>query len=200
MIKMLKGFVVRRDEYSVTIVPEGCGIGFDVAVVQPALFESGKTVELYTHMHWNQENGPSMYGFSSAQERDFFVLIIGCSGIGPKIALAILEQIDIADFVRAIQTGDGLSLSKLKGIGLKKAEQLILQLKNKIDSFSCAQEIKTSGAHKHVKQLSDVLQSLSYSRVEIQQAVTHVRETVTDETIAFEVCLRKALLFLSQRV
>lgn len=200
MIKMLKGEVVNRDEHSVTIMPQGCGIGFDVAVVQPALFERGKAAELFTYMHWNQENGPSLYGFSSAQERDFFVLIIGCSGIGPKIALAILEQIEITDFVHAIQTGDGLSLSKLKGIGLKKAEQLILQLKGKIDTFSCAQSVKTSGAHQHVKQLSDVLQSLNYSRTEVQQAIAYVRETVTDETVAFEPCLRKALLFLSQRV
>lgn len=200
MIKVLKGIVTWCSEHNVTIVLENCGIGFEVVVAQPALFEIGKVAELFTYMHFNQENGPTLYGFKTIQEREFFMLVIGCSGIGPKIALAILEQAAIADFVHSVQTSDVAWLGKLKGIGAKKAEQLAIQLKDKIDTFVCAQAVQTHGVSVHIKQLTDVLQSLNYSRTEIQQALAHVRENIADESVAFEPCLRKALIFLSQRI
>jgi len=200
MIKVLKGTVACCSEHNVTIMLENCGIGFDVVVAQPTLFEVGKAAELFIYMHFNQENGPTLYGFKTMQEREFFMLVIGCSGIGPKIALTILEQTAIADFVHSVKTSDVAWLSKLKGIGAKKAEQLAIQLKDKIDTFVCAQAVQTNGLSVHIKQLTDVLQSLNYSRAEIQQALMYVRENITDEAIAFEFCLRKALLFLSQRI
>ena len=199
MISMIKGMVLYRGQSCLTVMPEHVGIGFDVHVVQPALFEIGKPVELVVYMHFNQENGPTLYGFKTVQEREFFSLVIGCSGIGPKIAFAILEQASVAEFVHAIQSLDSAWLSKLKGIGAKKAEQLIIQLKGKMNDFVCTQGVQTHGVNAHIKQLNDVLQSLSYSRIEIQQALAYVCEQSVDTTVAFEPCLRKALLFLAQR-
>ena len=62
--------------------------------------------DLHTYLHWNQEQGPSIFGFASDIEREVFLLIISCSGIGPKIGLAVLAQIGSQSFIRAVQQED----------------------------------------------------------------------------------------------
>ena len=87
---------------------------------------------MQTYMHWNQDNGPTLYGFNSILEKTVFLLIISCSGIGPKIGLAVLHHLEPATFVQAIIEENIKVLSSISGIGAKKAEQICVALKHKV--------------------------------------------------------------------
>ncbi len=153
-------------------------------------------------MHWNQEQGPSLFGFLSELEKTVFLLIISCSGIGPKIALAALGELTPAQFLQAIQEGNTKALSSVSGIGAKKAEQMILNLKDKVTKLIQTQGIiGTSDETNALAQWSNVtqvLQSLNYSKGEIEAAMRYIGKECAGRSLPFDELLRKALSFLSK--
>jgi len=200
MISYIKGNIRSISDQQIFIISDVLQIGFTIGVVQSSCFSIDKEVELYLYMHWNQEQGPSLYGFPTIKERELFALINSCSGIGPKMALTMLGQIDAALFISAIQSHDIKALSQLKGIGAKKAEQLILQLKDKVDGFVSVHKIQAVGAARHLIQIGDVLQSLNYSRPEIQQTIAYLRDRQYESEPSFDRVMRSALSFLSKKM
>lgn len=200
MLDYIKGKVRQISERYVSIFSEALHLGFIINVIHPAEFSLNDEVELCLYLHWNQEQGPSLYGFKLSQERELFILINSCAGIGPKMSLMILSQIEVGLFINSIRSNDVKALSQLKGIGAKKAEQLILQLKNKIDQFILADHSTFVGASKYFKQISDVLQSLNYSRIEIQQAIVYLRDHQYASEPSFDQVMRHALSFLAKKV
>lgn len=197
MLSHIKGTISRVEEQG--IVLEVAGFGFIILVPNAALFKQGSQVELQLYLHWHQDQGPVLFGFSSTLEKKLFLLIIGCSGIGPKIALALLQHMTPAAFVHAITTGDLDALSSVSGIGRKKAEQLLVQLRHKVEQLSEAVESFT-GSRDAVrwKDVSDALDSLNYSRSEVVRAMQYLHEHYTDKQIAFNELLRSALSYLSK--
>ncbi len=200
MINYIKGHIKAIHEHQLSVVSSSLNMGFAISVINPLSFSINEEIELYLFMHWNQEQGPSLYGFRTVQERDLFILVNSCNGIGPKMALSILSQTDMSTFVSAIQTHDVKALSQFKGIGEKKAEQLILQLKTKIERFTNQHNVSSVGAARYLKEVSDVLQSLNYSRSEIQQAISYAREQAYESEPAFDHVMRSALSFLSKKM
>jgi Holliday junction DNA helicase RuvA len=152
-------------------------------------------------MHWNQENGPTLFGFKDLIEKELFTLIISCSGIGPKIALAILDHLGPHAFVEAVQMGDHKALSGVSGIGGKKAEQIIFNLKNKVDALAKTGKIThRSATMTHWNTVSQALESLHYSRPEIQNALDYAKEKLAGSTTAsFDQLMRHALAALSKQ-
>src|SRR5438105_7516720 len=92
-------------------------MGMALQVASPHNFSQNGAIKVYSYLHWNAENGPSLFGFATVIERAIFKVIISCSGIGPKIALAILTDLGAQNFLHAISTGDDQTLSKVNGIG-----------------------------------------------------------------------------------
>jgi Holliday junction DNA helicase RuvA len=176
-------------------------VGVTVQVPNGQHFEKGPKTKIYCYMHWNAENGPSLFGFATTTDRTVFCTIIGCSGIGPKIALAILADLGANNFISAITTGDENILSKVNGIGKKKAEQIVVQLKHKV-----AQLIETgivADAGQEISHFSDVLQalqSLNYSRPEINKAMDYLRKNSAIKDSSFDYLLRQALSYLSKQM
>ena len=107
-------------------------IGLSLQVPSAQFFAIGSSSTVYSYLHWNAENGPTLFGFALPLDRSIFRVIISCSGIGPKIALAVLADLGAQGFLHAISVGDDQMLSKVNGIGKKKAEQIIVQLKHKV--------------------------------------------------------------------
>lgn len=111
-----------------------CGdIGFELCVSDFTALDCGvgDSVQLYTYLQV-KEDGLTLYGFSSAQEKKIFMQLITVSGIGCKMALAVLSNCSINDLATAIATGNTGRLSGVKGIGKKTAERIVLELKEKI--------------------------------------------------------------------
>lgn len=199
MITFIHGTI--RDIQDNLLMVDVNGVGYGVYVAQSPAFVLKQLVELHVHMHWNQETGPQLFGFSTALEKTLFILITNCSGIGPKLGLSLLGEFSPSSFISAITTGDVKALSSVSGVGTKKAESLILQLRDKIDKLiKSGIVIDEPASFSHLKNVSDVLTSLNYSRPEVQAALEHVKKTSALEQATFDELMRKALSFLSKQL
>jgi Holliday junction DNA helicase RuvA len=128
----------------------------------------GEEVMLHTHFHL-REDGATLYGFTSAEELGLFQTVISVSGLGPKLALAMLSAMDIDKLTMAIATGSADLLTEIPGIGKKMANRLILELKEKIGAgwiTTPAAELAQENA-----EVLAALTSLGYSVSEANRAV-----------------------------
>jgi Holliday junction DNA helicase RuvA len=133
MIATLEGILEYRGNDSI-IIDVG-GIGFRVYVPSSTLSQLGAVkgkVSLYTHLHVREDN-ISLYGFASSEELALFKNLISVSGIGAKLALALLSALNLAQLVVAITSGDIDLLSQAPGIGKKMASRLVVELKGKLE-------------------------------------------------------------------
>jgi holliday junction DNA helicase RuvA len=198
MINQLKGFVSEVQESCIVLVVSG--IGFGVFVSLPSSFSKNQEILLYTVLHWSQDNGPSLYGFSTSTEKALFELVTGCSGIGPKMGLAILRDLTPQEIVEAVDQEDSSILSKVSGIGVKKAEHMIVYLKHRIASKGIfLGDTVSGGVSLNWKEVGQALRSLGYSQAEIQGARAFVQKQNVDKP-SFDELLRAALSFLSKKV
>lgn len=198
MIAQLKGII--RSKKSHSIVLEVNDIGFDLVVPNTSLFSIGTVTTLATVFYWNQETGPQLFGFSQESEKALFNLVISCSGCGPKLGLAVVAHIGLAEFIAAVESANIAALSAINGIGKKKAEQLILSLKDKVASLEeYATLSSTIPLLGHIKKMDDVLTSLGYTRQEIMAATEIIRKQDVTEFENFDLLLRKTLSFLAKK-
>ncbi|MEN8687064.1 MAG: Holliday junction branch migration protein RuvA [Desulfuromonadales bacterium] len=131
MIALVRGNLVYKSIDHV-IIDVG-GVGYRLFIPLSTFYALPETGEasFYTHTHV-REDALLLYGFLTLEEKDLFAVLIGISGIGPKLAVNILSHIPAADLKHAIAAGDVKRLSGLPGIGRKTAERLVLELKDKI--------------------------------------------------------------------
>jgi len=175
-------------------------IGLMIYVPFPSYFKISEKVNLHIYMHWKQEQGPSLYGFLSPIEREVFVILISCPGVGPKIGLTVLVDLGVEALLEAIQKGNDKMLSKVSGIGAKRAEQITIQLKHKVAKFIKAGTFlpKSEGLVKW-QEVSEVLSSLNYSRIEISAAMKHLSDNYSKDKFSFDQLIRHALSFLYKK-
>lgn len=199
MIDQIKGTVIESGPQSI-VVAINDGISLALAVPQESAFAIPQ-VHVYTYLHWHQENGPTLYGFQSKRDRQVFQLIISCSGIGPKMGLAILQAMSAASFMSAIITDNIAALSSVAGIGKKKAETLILHLKDKISKLidTGVLLLEESSNIQHVQDVMNTLLSLNYTKQETAHALDMIKKKEDIGQLQFDVLLRKSLLVLSKR-
>lgn len=173
MIATLEGTVaVRGDNF---VVVETGGIGFKVHVPTPLLLRwgtTGRRVQLYTYLHL-RENEVSLYGFESQEALSFFELLLGVSGIGPKVAVGILSASSVDALRAAIAGGDTDSLSQLPGIGKKTAQRIILDLRGKLEEEELVPARPLSPVDEDV---IAALTSMGYSQSEVREALNSLPE------------------------
>lgn len=195
MISYLKGTLVGNKNPLTLLITQG--IGFEINIPNANLLPQNNEIGFYTYLHWSQENGPTLFGFLTESEKQLFMLAISCSGVGPKLGLTILSELQPNAFIRIINEQDHKGLSAVHGIGAKKAEQIIMQLKHKISGLLDTEF--ESLENKHLKNINDVLNSLNYNRTEITHTLDFLRKNYTQDDISFDQMLRHALSFLSKR-
>ena len=198
MIEYISGVVQSTSEGSI-IVSVG-PIGLFLYIAESKQFKKDQEVTLQIHMHWNPENGPSFFAFETGLEKQVFLLVVGCSGIGPKIGMAVLRDLGAEQFLQAISMEDDRVLSKVGGLGPKKVEQIIVQLKRKVAKL-LKSGLKINGSSSKFtdwQNISDVLASLNYSRGEIGHAMKHVKDMCANENLPFDGMIRHALSFLAK--
>lgn len=199
MINTYSGIV--KDIQDSILTVENNGMGLAIQVPQSALFSVGQKADLLVHMHWNSENGPSLFGFANALEKNVFLMITSCSGLGPKLAMAVLGQLGASEFLEAVQSGNEDALSDVSGIGEKKAEQIIVQLKHKVAKLiESGAHIGASATLEKRHEISQVLKSLNYSPQEVRAAMNYINEQYPQSSVAFDQLVRHALAFLAKRV
>ena len=131
MIALVRGTLAYKSIDHV-IIDVG-GVGYRLSIPLSTFYSLPETgeVSLFTHTHV-REDALLLYGFLSLEEKELFIILIGISGVGPKLAVNILSHIPVGDLKRAIAEGDIKRLSALPGIGKKTAERLVLELKDKV--------------------------------------------------------------------
>lgn len=123
-------------------VVEACGVGYQCSASAHTLSSlppRGQEVTLLTHL-WVKEDGVELFGFSTEQERHCFRLLIGVSGVGPRVALAILSDSTPDRLLLSIAAGDAKALTRAQGVGAKLAQRIILELRDKVGSDDLSAE------------------------------------------------------------
>ncbi len=187
MIGYLKGKVIYSEEGVVLL--EVNNVGYEL-VCSGALFAKLVTDgqgEVYTWLQ-PREDGVSLYGFVSPEEKKMFQKLISVSGVGPRMGIAVLSALNIGDLAVAIATSDLKMLSSVKGLGKKTAERIVLELREKVSAGEMA-GAAAKGAAKPApaEKLSDKeedavvgLMSLGYTRAESTRAVKAAMERGAD--------------------
>lgn len=189
MIGFLRGQVAAlKTDYCLLDVN---GVGYRVFVAGSTRnkLRLKEEAQLFTYMNVYQD-GITLYGFASEEEYDIFQLLIGVSGIGPKVALGILSAITVESLCKAIQNKQATVLTKLPGIGKKSAERLILELKDKV-AFAAAddvEEILTLDMEGPVgddmmSEAQAALVALGYSQAEIAPVLKKANKCKTTEDV-----------------
>ncbi len=192
MIASLQGKLAHRGKDYV-IVQVG-GVGFQVFVPQTLLDSSprpGQEVTLFTHLHV-RENELTLYGCSSEEELAIFRLLLGVSGIGPKVALSILSFLPPDRLEAAIAQEDVATLARVPGIGPKTAKKLVFDLKDKV-SAEVAPGIPAPALTEADADLIAALTSLGYSVAEAQEAL----RALPREPLPLEEKVRLALAYFA---
>lgn len=155
------------------------GVGYEMTISDTTLSalraQSSDTGKLYTYFHV-REDAEELFGFFDLEEKRFFEMLISVSGVGPRAAMAVLSTLSTERLVVAIVSDDAKSISAAPGIGLRTAQKIILELKDKVkkDGFTDAPTEKESGMQKpskHIDEALEALLSLGYSRSEAFQSL-----------------------------
>jgi Holliday junction DNA helicase RuvA len=165
MIARLRGTVVGRSGGNLVI--DVNGVGYLVAAT-PSVHRLGEgeiTVEIHTVV---REDALQLYGFAAAEERELFELLLGVNGVGPKVALAIVSGSTPAELRRAIARDDVKRFQAIPGIGLKTAQRVVLELKEKLATVVELAEASADFAAR------DALVSLGWSLVDAERALAEV--------------------------
>ena len=172
MIALLSGTLAMKEADRV-VVKTASGVGYECFVPTrslEALPAPGSPVELYTHLAV-REDALTLFAFVTAEERRVFQRLITASGVGPRLALAMLSQLPAERIVRAIREHDIAALSSVSGVGKKTAERVILELKDKTEDLKAAEKLPPAGP---VDAAAQALVRLGYSAAQADDALRGV--------------------------
>ncbi len=195
MIAFLRGRVL--DKQPNRIIVDVAGVGYDVTVPLSTFYEVGDegaevSLRVYTHV---REETLQLYGFLTDLERQVFERLIGISGIGPKLAIAVLSGMDSREVITAIQRGDVARLTGIPGIGKKTAERIVLELKDRLMQLASPGVVgmvpEVSSGDRLRGDLLSALQNLGYHRPQAERAIDVVVTANPDMT--FEQAVRASL-------
>ncbi len=187
MIATLKGTIRARSPEG--IVLEVGGVGYRLAMSARALNavgDPGDEAFVYTHMYV-REDAMSLYGFIDPEERAFFEVLIGVSGVGPRVAMAVLSAYSPEDLRRAVVDRDVALFQSISGIGRKTAERLVLELKDKVGAV--APEEPVAGGKDDYYLAREALVGLGFNFAEAEAALA----ACSDEGAGVEEMVRQAL-------
>ena len=166
MYNYLIGHIVERGENS--IVFECGSIGYDVFVSSFTLEETKNITEEIKLLTYYQvkEDGVCLFGFLNKQEKDLFLKLISVSGVGPKGAIAILSSCKPEELIKIIAKQDLSSMSKIKGVGKKTAERILVELKDKVDvlPMDLISDVEVKVDNREIDDACEVLTSLGISK------------------------------------
>jgi Holliday junction DNA helicase RuvA len=196
MIAHLRGTLLEKAPSRIMV--DVGGVGYDVQVPLSTFYvigDPGGGISLRIHTHV-REDAIALYGFATTLEHDLFERLIAISGVGPKLALAVLSGIEPAELIRAVRTQDVARLTAIPGIGKKTAERISLELKDRLPAAVAAAGQATAAAAPGDQLRSDLMSALlnlGYQRAAAEKAI----DRATKESAAgFEETLKTTLRLL----
>ncbi len=204
MIGRLRGEIVYKQ--APRLMVDVNGVGYELDAPMSTFYdlpEPGQSVVLFTHLAI-RDDAHVLYGFIRESERTMFRALLKVSGVGAKMALAILSGMSADEFARAVQSDDTAALVRLPGIGKKTAERLIVEMRDRLDKLDVVASISSVsiGVDHHVlltadpvSEATDALMALGYKPQEASRMVRGVKE----EGLSSEELIRAALKAAAQK-
>lgn len=200
MIASIRGKLILKD--NTTVVVECSGVGFKCFVTKNTLYQLpqvGEEVMLFTYLAV-REDAMDLYGFFNQDELSAFKLITSVNGVGAKIGLALLSEFSASQLTLYIASNDAKSLTAASGVGIKLAQRIVLELKDKVGSLSPSDEIEIKAVgnatvNSNSKEAVAALVSLGYTQSEASLAVGKL-----DQSLSTEELIKSALKTLARRL
>ena len=191
MIGFLRGTLAGKQPPQLLV--EGGGVGYEVEAPMSTFYqlpETGQPVHLLTHL-LVREDAHVLFGFATEAERQLFRNLIKVSGVGARIALAILSGISVESFVRCVQAEDAVALTRIPGVGRKTADRLIVEMRDRLKQggSAMAQVLPAGGPGAPADEAFDALVALGYRPPEAQRLL----KLVEDKAATTEELIRAAL-------
>jgi Holliday junction DNA helicase RuvA len=195
MIGLLRGALV--DKRPGQVILDAGGVGYDVHIPLSTFAALGPlheqvTLLIYTHV---REDQIALYGFLSAREKHLFEMLLSVSGVGPGVALRILSGMSADEIIPAVRRGEVDGLTRIKGVGRKTAERIIVELRDKLAAAETLAAEPRVARSQLEEDLFSALLNLGYDRSEAERAVAAMRKDGTPAS--FDAALRAALQQLS---
>ena len=197
MIEQITGTILHKSPTFCVLENNGIGFGIHITLNAFELLDStsaGEPVVLHTYLHV-REDALQLYGFASAEEKHFFKLLLGISGVGPRLAQAILSGMAPDRLREAIQLEDVASITRIPGVGKKTAQRIVLELKEKLKSEEkiehIQEKIAPGSANRQAMEAVLALVALGYKENEAEKAVRIVLSRKND--VSLEELIKEAL-------
>lgn len=194
MIGYLEGKVVDLTPTGLYIDVSGVGYEVHISLNTYDVIQGKEQLKLYTHLQV-REDAWTLYGFATLEEKDSFLKLISVSGVGASTARIMLSSITSRDLAVIIQNGDNKALEKIKGIGGKTAQRIILELKGKIN-FTAFDDTAQKGIRSHNTSTTDSLNALvglGISKSMAETAIEKVKKNTAFDQLTTEEIIKEAL-------
>lgn len=182
MITQIQGKLVEKNPTQVVVDCNGIGYEINISLFTFSSLSSDENIKLFTHLQV-KEDAHILYGFFTVLERAVFRLLISVSGIGSSTARTMLSSLTPAEIQHAIGTEDVATIQGVKGIGLKTAQRLIIELKDKIKSLQGTDEIPVFKSNTIKEETLSALEVLGYSRKASEKIVDKLIQGEPDSSV-----------------
>lgn len=198
MYSYLKGVLVEVNELSVCLDVNNIGYEIFISKKDLDIFRSDINNELTLYVYLQvKEDGHTLFGFINKKDKNIFLTLLTINGIGPKLAIAVLSELDTDKFIKAILGNDLHTLTSVSGIGKKTAERMVLELRDKFKNLNYSiDDIASNSTHIDPvieQEAISGLSALGYSSFEIRKMLNSIKDKLNDKTSIEEIitlCLR----------
>lgn len=174
MIAFIKGHVLGMLERSI-IVLTASGVGYELFVSKRLSVSTNDEVSLYTYLQ-HKEDAMILYGFETKEEKSMFLTLMSAQGIGAKLSMEVLSHYDVSEIIDILFTQNIIKLKQVPGMGAKKAEKLLFELKDKISKID-TNMISSDSKNQSINDAIKALISLGFTNVEITTALAEVKDS-----------------------
>ena len=190
MITYISGKLVEKNPTFAVIETNGVGYWLNISLNTYSQLPDNEFVILYTHLSI-KEDAHTLYGFINKTEREIFRLLISVSGVGPSIARTMLSSMTTDEIQQAIASNNVSVIQSVKGIGVKTAQRVLVDLRDKISKTYAIDEVYISQSNTIKNEALSALEVLGFNRKQVEKVVDKI--LLEDKTISVEVLIKNAL-------
>ena len=190
MITQLQGRLIEKNPTYVVIDCHGVGYEVNISLHTYGMIGSDENIRLYTHLQI-REDAHTLYGFYQPMERSIFRLLISISGIGASIARTMLSSMTPTEIQQAIVHEDLAAIKAVKGIGLKTAQRVLIELKDKIQNVAGMDEIPVLKSNTIKEETLSALEVLGYPRRQAEKVIDNIIQSAPESSV--EELIKQAL-------
>jgi len=190
MITHIRGKLVEKNPTFAVVETNGVGYWLNISLNTYSQLPDNEFVMLYTHLSV-KEDAHTLYGFINKTEREIFRLLISVSGVGPSIARTMLSSMTTDEIQQAIASNNVSVIQSVKGIGVKTAQRVLVDLRDKISKTYAIDEVYVSQSNTIKNEALSALEILGFNRKQVEKVVDKI--LLEDKNLSVEVLIKNAL-------